>query len=159
MIIKKVKSLLVYFCLLSLLSCGFKVVDQNYLSNYKITDINVVGDNRISYILKNKLKSSKTTNQNLKEIKIKININKNKTIKEKNVQNQITKYLVQIKAEVDYTVENQLEGNFIISESGEFNIADRHTQTLENEKQLLKILIINIEEKIIDNLRSKINDI
>jgi len=159
MIIKKVKSLLVYFCLLSLLSCGFKVVDQNYLSNYKITDINVVGDNRISYILKNKLRSAKTTKQNIKEIKIKININKNKTIKEKNVQNQITKYLVQIKAEVDYTVENQLEGNFIISESGEFNIADRHTQTLENEKQLLKILIINIEEKIIDNLRSKINDI
>ena len=159
MIIKKNKSLLVYFCLLSLLSCGFKVVDQNYLDNYKITDINVVGDNRISYILKNKLRSSKTTNQNLKEIKIKINIVKNKTIKEKNVQNQITKYLIQIKAEVDYTVENQLEGNFIISESGEFNIADRHTQTLENEKQLLKILIINIEEKIIDNLRSKINDI
>ena len=159
MIIKKIKILLIYFCLLSLFSCGFKVVDQNYLGNYKITDINVVGDNRISYILKNKLKSSKTTNQNLKEIKIKINIDKNKTIKEKNVQNQITKYLIQIKAEVDYTVENLLEGNFIISESGEFNIADRHTQTLENEKQLLKILIINIEEKIIDNLRSKINDI
>ena len=52
----------------------------------------MVGDDRISYILKNKLRSSKTTNQNLKEIKIKININKNKTIKEKNVQNQTTKY-------------------------------------------------------------------
>ena len=158
MIIKKIKSLLIYFFLLSLLSCGFKVVDQNYLANYKITDINVVGDNRISYILKNKLRSSETNN-NLKEIKVKININKNKTIKEKNIQNQITKYLIEIRAEVSYAVENELEGNFIVSESGEFNIANRHTQTLQNEKQLLKILTINIEEKIIDNLRSEINDI
>ena len=160
MIFKKIKTLLIYFCLISLLfSCGFKVVDQNYLGNYKITDINIDGDNRISYILKNKLQSSKKSKQNLKEIKININVDKNKIIKEKNVQNQITKYLIQIRAKVNYSVENEFEGSFVVSESGEFNVADRHTQTLENEKQLLKILTINVEEKIIDNLRSKINDI
>lgn len=159
MIIKKIITLLTYASLVSLFSCGFKVVDQNYLNNYKITDININGDNRISYILKNKLQTSRKTNQDLEEIKIKINIEKNKVIKEKNLQNQITKYLVEIKAEVSYMIENTLEGEFIVSDAGEFDIADRHTQTLENEKQLLKILIINIKEKIIDNLRTKINDI
>lgn len=159
MIIKKIKTLLIYFCLLSLLSCGFKVVDKNYLGNYKITDINIDGDNRISYILKNKLKSSNKSKQNLKEIKININVDKDKIIKEKNVQNQITKYIIRIIAKVNYSVENELKGGFVVSEKGEYNVADRHTQTLENEKQLLKILTINIKEKIIDNLRSKINDI
>ena len=159
MIVKKIKILLIYFCLLSLFSCGFKVVDQNYLGNYKIADINIDGDNRISYILKNKLQSSKKSKQNLKEIKININVDKDKIIKEKNVQNQITKYLIQIRTKVNYEIENDLKGNFIVSESGEFNVAARHSRTLENEKELLKILIINIEEKIIDSLRSKINDI
>ena len=157
--IKKIKTLLSIILLITLLSCGFKIVDQNYLRDYKIAEINISGDDRISYLLRNKLRSSKKSNENLKKIKIEINIDKSKSIKEKNVQNQITKYLIKIKADVNYNVENNVEGNFTIYETGEFSVVSRHTQTLENEKNILKILTLNIEEKIIDNLRISLNDI
>ena len=38
--------------------CGFKVVNQSGLINFKIENILTSGDNRISYIIKNKLYSS-----------------------------------------------------------------------------------------------------
>ena len=57
--IKKIKTLLSIILLITLLSCGFKIVDQNYLRDYKIAEINISGDDRISYLLRNKLRSSK----------------------------------------------------------------------------------------------------
>ena len=45
--------LLILFFLLT--NCGFKVVNQSELMNFRIADISISGDNKISYIIKNKL--------------------------------------------------------------------------------------------------------
>ena len=66
------------FCILT--SCGFKIVEQNYLKDYLI-DTNITGDKRISYLLRNQLRIG--NEQASKSIKLNIETKKNKVIREK----------------------------------------------------------------------------
>ena len=69
-------------CFLAFLTgCGFKLVNQNYLSNYKLIEIEAEGDNRISYLLKNKLRIF--NEEAPKSLKLKLNVTKSKNINEK----------------------------------------------------------------------------
>lgn len=159
MIKKLFKTLFCLVILLTFSNCGFKVVDQNYFKNYQINEVVTNGDKRISYLLKNKLRSSKESSASLKNIKLVIKINKQRSIKEKNLQNQITKYKIIITTSVNYEIEDYKSGNFTINEQGDYSVADRYTLTLNNEKKLLKLMTVNIEEKITNNLRLVLDDI
>ena len=67
--------------------CGFKVVKQSELVNYSISEIEITGDKRINYNLKNKLLFlTKKVSSN--DVVLKINTNKIKTVKEKNIKNE-----------------------------------------------------------------------
>ena len=63
---KKIFSFLKIVILIFLVSnCGFKVVDQSKLINFKVGSISISGDSRVSYIIKNKLLPySKITKKN-----------------------------------------------------------------------------------------------
>ena len=142
---------------LLLVSCGFQVA--NYENNYNIISIDTLGDNKINFILKNKiLNSSKKDNQNLLEISI--NTKKLKSIKEKNINNQITKYEIQIIAEIKSKLINKDRGyNFTVIKRGDYNVSKKYSDTLNNEKNLIKVLIIDLSEEIIENLAININDL
>jgi|TARA_B100001063_G_C16743622_1_gene546227 outer membrane lipopolysaccharide assembly protein LptE/RlpB len=139
--------------------CGFKVVNQSKLINYSISEIKTTGDKRINYKLKNKLSSSFKNNKNIK-VNLFLNTKKNKKSKEKNIQNKITKYEITIivKAELKDINSNNLR-NLTITESGDFLVANQHSQTLENEKKLISLLTDKLVGKIIQRLSNNINDI
>ena len=154
----KLKTFIILIFAIFVSGCGFKVVNQNYLNDYKLTEINIAGDNRISYLLKNKLKIFKQTGS--KDLKMDITINKIKNINEKNIQNQITKYEIIINANVKfYIVEKNLMDSFTINKSGVYNVNDRYSETVNNEKRLVKDLVNNISDQISKDLRIKLNDI
>ena len=115
---KKVTLLIILTVFIS--QCGFKVVKFDDLLNFEINKINTSGDNRINYKIKNKLNLFKKTNQQ-KVIGINIYSEKNKTIKEKNIKNEITKYQLNIKIKIEVLNQN---GNkikeFTINENGEY---------------------------------------
>ena len=144
--------------LLILNSCGYKIVNQNYFKNYKILEINVTGDKRVAYLIRNKLN---TGNQSgAKSIKLDINTKKIKNIKEKNIQNEITKYEITISTEISfYLLENGLSGKFSISKNGDYFIEDKYSDTLNNEKKLVKNLVNDISEQILRNLQIKIDEL
>ena len=80
--------------------CGFKVVNLSELNNYNITTINIEGEKRVNYLIKNNLK--KTKNDKTKEdISLFIKTKKNKNIKEKNIKNEITKYEIIITNQIE----------------------------------------------------------
>ena len=59
-----------------------------------------------------------------------------KTIKEKNIANEITKYEIKIILNVKYrSLPNGASNNFIISKYGDFNVTAEHLNTLNNEKK------------------------
>lgn len=144
--------------LLILNSCGYKIVNQNYFKNYKILEINVTGDKRVAYLIRNKLN---TGNQSgAKSIKLDINTKKIKNIKEKNIQNEITKYEITLSTEISfYLLENGLSGKFSISKNGDYFIEDKYSDTLNNEKKLVKNLVNDISEQILRNLQIKIDEL
>lgn len=148
-------SFIVFLFLLT--NCGFSVVKNNI--NYNITEISTIGDKKINFILKNKLFLN-SNDKNQKIIKLNLNTNKTKTIKEKNISNQITKYQININTDIEFLVSNNSNSNkFNVSKNGSYEVATRHSETLNNEKKLIKLLINDLSEEILEKLSTKINEL
>ena len=92
-------------------------------------------------------------------MKINIITNKTKSIKERNVKNQITKHNVQIISKIELiNLSNMKSDKFTFTKDGDFNVGSRHSDTLNNEKKLINLLIIDISEQIIEALANYSND-
>ena len=151
------KSTLVIVIFFFLIGCGFKAVDQNYFKGFDIVP-NIKGDDRIVYLLSNSLR--KNSEGNTDKILINAEVKKNKNIKEKNIKNQITKYEITISISTTYIILNENKtGSFRIEKKGFFDVNDKHSVTLTNEKKMVKNLVQQISEQILNNLQLKINDL
>lgn len=138
-------------------NCGFKLV--NLETNYKVAEINIKGDKKINYKLKNKiLNYSKNDSENL--IEIKIDTKKNKSIKEKNDKNQITKYEVNITTSFEYKDINKgIFKTFVVTKIGDYNVSTKYSDTLNSEKNLVDSLTNNLLDEILENLSLNFNDL
>ena len=153
---KKIFSFLISVILILILSnCGFKVVDQSKLINFKVDSISISGDSRISYIIKNKLLPYSKNNEK-KNIDLDIEIKKNKDIKEKNIKNEITKFQISIITIVQYG--DSFSEKFEILKKGDYSVTNQYSQTLNNEKKLIKTLSENLVEELIEKLVEKLGD-
>lgn len=141
-----------------LLSCGFKVVDQNYLKNIEISETNITGDKRVAYLLRNELKTRNSNGS--RSIKLNIEIKKIKQIKEKNIQNEVTKYEITIITDVKFDlIEENKSEEFTVTKKNNFRVAHQYSGTLNNEKNLVKNLVNEIADDIIENLAIRIDDL
>ena len=141
---------------LFLFSCGYKIVDNKI--NFKIDEIVSTGDKKISYKLKNKLSLISGEEEN-NLVKININTNKTKSIKERNVKNQITKHNVKIVSKVELIdLSNMKSKKYTFTKNGDFNVGSKHSDTLNNEKKLVDLLTMSISEQIIEALANYSND-
>ena len=153
---KKIFSFLKIVILIFLVSnCGFKVVDQSKLINFKVGSISISGDSRVSYIIKNKLLPYSKNNEK-KIIDLDIEVKKNKDIKEKNIKNEITKFQISITTNVQYG--DNFAEKFEISKKGDFLVTNQYSQTLNNEKKLIKTLSENLAEELIEKLVERLGD-
>ena len=48
---------------------------------------------------------------------------------------------------------------FTISEQGNYDVAEKPSNTLNNEKKLIKILVDNISTQVVDNLIARVNEL
>ena len=135
--------------------CGFKVVNQSELLDFNIEKVLTSGDNRISYIVKNNLLPY-SRSDGKKLVRLEIDFNKKKFIKEKNIKNETTKFEILISAIVQYRSDEI--GKFEISKRGDYNVASQYSQTLNNEKKLIKMLSEKIADSIIEELILRTND-
>ena len=145
--------------LLLISSCGFKVVNQSSLINFSISKITMVGDKRINYNLKNKILSTiKDTNN--RTINLIVNTKKEKTIKDKNIKNEIIKYQIKVSAIVKIKDKNYSNIKPInIEQIGNFDVANQYSQTLNNEKNLIKTLSESLANEIIGEIIRRMNDL
>ena len=139
--------------------CGFKVVKQSELVSYSISEIEITGDKRINYNLKNKLLFlTKKVSSN--DVVLKINTNKIKTVKEKNIKNEITKYQITINLAVDVqNINKKKSDQFTIAKIGTYNVASQHSQTLNNEKKLIDLLSKSLGDEILEEIALRLNDL
>ena len=92
---------------LILFSCGYKIVDNKI--NFKINEIVTTGDKKISYHLKNKL-SLISSEEEDRLMRVNIITNKTKSIKERNVKNQITKLISNhLKSRINQSIKYEIK--------------------------------------------------
>jgi outer membrane lipopolysaccharide assembly protein LptE/RlpB len=154
------KKIILIFVLFTIVSaCGFKVVNQDQLRNFNIEKIVASGDKRINYFIKNKLKINRNI-ENKKLITLNLNTKKTKSVKEKNIKNEITKYEIRILVDIKFTIlgENKV-GSFALVDTGDYDVSKIHSQTFNNEKNLIKILTENISDELNENLVTKVNEL
>ena len=154
---KNLKLITISISLILLTGCGFKIIDKRELLNFNIKEISTNGDKRINFELKNKLSDYNDTNSS-KVIKIELDTKKTKSIKEKNISNEITKYQIKVIVNVKLIKTNNINNlKFTIEREGDYVVADKFSQTLNNEKKLIRNITEKISESIIAEIINKLN--
>ena len=143
-----------------LFSCGYKVLDKSSLANFNIVELNSTGDNKINFFIKNKLKNKITNSKEENEIIIDLQTVKTKNIKEKNINNQITKYEIIVVSTIKVNFINKNISEIIqISSSGNYDVVSNQAKTINNQDNLEKFLAEKVSEKILNKLVILINDL
>ena len=154
---KNLKLITIAISLILLTGCGFKIIDKRELLNFNIKEISTNGDKRINFELKNKLSDYNDTNSS-KVIKIELDTKKTKSIKEKNISNEITKYQIKVIVNVKLIkTDNTNNLEFTIEREGDYVVADKFSQTLNNEKKIIRNITEKISESIIGEIINKLN--
>ena len=140
-------------------SCGYKVLDNQSSENYNIKEIKTSGDKRVNFKVKNSLLINSSEN-NLHSLMMELYTEKKKEIKEKNIKNQITKYEVSLSSYIKIIfLENNQDKEFTVTSSGNFQVADKYSTTLKNEKRLIDDLTNDISDKIKKQINLILNDL
>jgi|TARA_B100000902_G_C26668619_1_gene601943 outer membrane lipopolysaccharide assembly protein LptE/RlpB len=140
-------------------SCGFKVLDTSSNNSFSIKDIKTIGEKRINFKIKNKLLLNTSKTQE-KIIVVNLNTIKKKSIKEKNIKNEITKYQLVITVNVSYIQTNGGKSdNFVVTKSGDYSASNQYSQILNNEKTLIETLTDGLAEDILNQLVASLNDL
>jgi len=153
------KSILSIFLLIIISSCGFKIVSVSEQNNFSVIDLSSNGDKRVNYIIRNKILDSSKKNS-VNRIIIDLNTNKTKTVKEKNIRNEITKYEISITANIKFGKEENIKQfNFIKTNKNDYDVNKQYSQTRNNEKKLTELLSENLADEIITEISKRMNDI
>ena len=156
---KKLNTYIILASLIIMTSCGFRVENKSNLSNFGISELKIEGDRRINYKIKSGL-SFKTAKNSPKLLDLVIKSTKTKTIKEKNIKNEITKYKIDISVLVIFNkVGATSKKSFTIFRSSFYDVATQYSQTLNNEKREIEMLTDEITQDIFDKLIKEANDI
>jgi len=144
---KRSKILIIFIFISLLTSCGFKKIAQ-YESLINLQKITINGDNRISYKLKNNIKLiSNEAAQN--KYNVKIDLTQKKIGKIKDNAGRVTRYTVTFNAELNLENESSQEiVNKSFTKSANYYVASSHSETINNEKNAVKIIIEQISEDI-----------
>ena len=156
---KKKLLFLVFLIFLLTNNCGFKIVNKSEIYKFDINEIIATGDNRINFKIKNKLLFSSDKNER-KLVDIYLDTNKSKEVKEKNINNEITKYQISISSTVrvkELISENEISFNIV--KNGDYSVASQYSQTLANEKKLIEILTDDVTENILNAIVLKLDDL
>ena len=156
---KKICKFITSFVLtLMLVNCGYKVIDKSQGSRYKITEVTFSGEKKINHKIKNKLLfSSSKTSEN--EFIIELNTKKIRSIKEKNINNEVIKYKLEITSKIIYNMLGSTDkGSFEIQQTGDYKVSNQRINTINNEKKLSESLTEQIFEKISEQLNSIASD-
>jgi len=147
--IKKINIILIFLFSLLLISCGYKKIIQKE-TNINIQSINVTGENRIAYNLKNDI--GLITNEN-SENRFRINLKITKKIdnKIKDTTGKITRFNLTINGDlVLINVKTLEETNKSFSKNQDYDVAENHSDTIKNEKQATKNVTRQLSEEVIN---------
>lgn len=134
-------------------SCAYEKMNSPDKKKFHITEINTDGERRAAFIIQkkiNRFSNERSTNK----IKIFIDLAKSREIQEKNMQNKVTKYKVSLSAKIVITeLLSKKEFKRSFSTSQIYDVTNRYTDTLNNEKDANNALFNKVVDEILEQLR------
>jgi len=154
-----IKILLLSFLLSLSTGCGFQVVKQKNFGGFSIKEVNMYGNKRINFKIRNNLLINSSKNsKNL--LIVNIESKKVKSIKEKNIKNQITKYKILIKSKIKFKVLPGVKNYEInVAPSADYQVGENYSNTLSSEKKAIDNLVTKISKIILDEISLKLDDL
>ena len=142
-----------------LTSCGFKVADRSQFNNFKIQNITTIGDKRVNFKIRNfLLNNDKENSENI--VFIKLDTKKTKSVKEKNLKNEITKYQIVLNSKLDVEMRiDNLIFNINSSVSGNYLVGENYSTTISNEQKLTDDLVETLSKQILNKINTKLYDL
>ena len=147
---KNIKIIAIFILLITITSCGFKKINSKDVILINIVNINITGEQRIAYYLKNDILLISNNDSNEKYT-LDIKLKKMKNTKIKDTTGKTTRYNVSINASLQLTNQadnKKINRNFL--QSLDYDVAKVHSDTIKNEKNAVK----NITQTIADDIVS-----
>ena len=152
------KKIITTLSFLILLSCGYesiysnKQINNNY--NLSINTINYMGDNKVSHILKNKIK--KILNKEKKSTGLNLNLNSRleKVVTSKNKKGNAIRYSIEIIINLEVFESGISKGKTNFEEKFEYNNKSNKFDLNQYEKNIKDNLIKKLSDEIIRYLNS-----
>ena len=152
------KKIIITLSFFLLLSCGYepihskKQINSNY--NFSINTINLIGDNKVNQILKNKLKK----NLNNEEISTEFNLNLNsrivKNVTSKDKKGNPKRFSIKIIINLEIFEGEISKDNKNFEEKFEYNNKSKKFDLEQYEKNIKNNLISGLSDEIIRYLNS-----
>ena len=148
----KINIKILVLLLLLIQGCSYELINSPNREKIFVQAINVNGDTRSAFIIKKSLmRKSKKGSKN--RIEMDIDLLEKVSIVEKNIQNQVTKYKINLEAKVSV---NELKSDRDYSKNytseKTYDVGDRYSITVENSKQAKKTSLDNLINQILDDL-------
>ena len=144
---KKLKFLLNIILVISVSACGYsRLNDQS--NELKFNTIEINGDKRLAYILKNNLTLlSKVESKNTYDISI--NLTNSKASKIKDVTGKTTRFNLVLNGDLKLTNNKKVVYNRMFTVNNDFDVSNNHSDTIRNEKNSMQNNIDALSEEII----------
>jgi outer membrane lipopolysaccharide assembly protein LptE/RlpB len=143
---KKIKISLYIMIILGLSSCGYsRLNDQS--NEFKFNSIEINGDKRLSFILKNNL-NLLSKPESKKNYDLLINLTSSKTSKIKDTTGKTTRFNVILNGDLKLTDNNKVVKNRSFTVSNDYDVSNNHSDTIRNEKNSIQNNIDLLSEEI-----------
>ena len=143
---KKIKILLYIIIIIGLSSCGYsRLNDQS--NEFKFNSIEINGDKRLSFILKNNL-NLLSKPESKKSYDLLINLTSSKTSKIKDTTGKTTRFNVVLNGDLKLTDNNKVVKNRLFTVNNDYDVSSNHSDTIRNEKNSIQNNIDSLSEEI-----------
>ena len=133
-------------------ACSYELINSSNKEKVFIHEININGDARSAFIIKKGV-MRKSNKESKNKIIMDIDLTENISILEKNIQNQVTKYKINLEADVAIkSLSSDKKFSKKYSSEKTYDVGDRYSITVENSKQAKKSSLDNLINKILDDL-------
>ena len=132
--------------IISLSSCGYsRLNDQS--NEFKFNSIEINGDKRLSFILKNNL-NLLSKPESKKSYDLLINLTSSKTSKIKDTTGKTTRFNVVLNGDLKLTDNNKVVRNRSFTVNNDYDVSNNHSDTVRNEKNSIQNNIDSLSEEI-----------
>ena len=143
---KKIRISLYIIIIIALSSCGFsRLNDQS--NEFKFNSIEINGDKRLSYTLKNNL-NLLSKSESKKSYDVLINLTSSKTSKIKDTTGKTTRFNIILNGDLKLIDNNKVVTNRSFTVNNDYDVSNNHSDTIRNEKNAIQNNIGALSEEI-----------